>query len=147
MPKSKTCLPDINVWVALAAERHEHHSLARRWFASLGSSTAVFCRVTQMGFLRLISHPKVMGEDAVGRREAWKIYEALLRDHRVLFAFEPSEIEKIWKQYSTSRLPGAQLWTGAYLAAFAKVRSWELVTMDRDFHRWKSDGLDLTLLG
>jgi len=30
-----TYLPDVNVWIALAAERHTHHWVARRWFRNL----------------------------------------------------------------------------------------------------------------
>jgi len=52
MPTSKITLPDINVWVALASDRHFHHGLARDWFATVGETGAAFCRVTQMGFLR-----------------------------------------------------------------------------------------------
>ena len=26
-------LPDVNVWIAIAADRHVHHDLARQWFA------------------------------------------------------------------------------------------------------------------
>jgi hypothetical protein len=30
-----TYLPDVNVWIALAAERHTHHRTARHWFSNL----------------------------------------------------------------------------------------------------------------
>jgi hypothetical protein len=33
-------LPDVNVWIALVANRHEHHATARRWFES---ATQVAC--------------------------------------------------------------------------------------------------------
>ena len=146
MPKSKICLPDVNVWLALALDRHVHYPSASEWFASIGRDSAAFCRVTQMGFLRLLSNPKVMAEDVVSRRDAWKLYESLMRDRRVFFAPERPEIEEVWKRHSTSRLPGAQLWTDAYLAAFAQVRSWTLVSFDTDFRRWRSQELQVTLL-
>jgi hypothetical protein len=65
MPRSKTCLTDANVWLALAAERHQHHAAARDWFLALGEEQAAFCRVTQMSFLRLLTNRTVMGEDVV----------------------------------------------------------------------------------
>jgi predicted nucleic acid-binding protein len=47
-----TCLADVNVWIALAAEHHFHHPAARRWFQALRGEKFAFCRITQMGFLR-----------------------------------------------------------------------------------------------
>jgi predicted nucleic acid-binding protein len=55
-----TCLPDVNVWIAIAAD--EHHATAGQWFDTV-SVPVCFCRVTQMAFLRLLTNPKVMGED------------------------------------------------------------------------------------
>ena len=68
MPKSKICLPDINVWIALASDRHLHHAPAIEWFLSLERSSAAFCRVTQMGFLRLISNPKYLRSEILAKR-------------------------------------------------------------------------------
>ena len=57
-------LPDVNVWIAIAADRHVHHDFARQWFDS-AVAPVCFCRVTQMAFLRLLTNPKVMGEDSL----------------------------------------------------------------------------------
>ena len=146
MPKSKICLPDINVWIALASDRHLHHAPATEWFLSLERGSAAFCRVTQMGFLRLISNPKVMAEDTVSQQDAWRIYEKLSRDHRALYSPEQPELEKTWKQYSLSTLSGINLWTDAYLAALAKVRSWRLVSFDKGFQRLKASEFETTIL-
>ncbi len=51
-----TYLPDINVWIALAAEKHIHHPAARYWFANLHDERLTFCRLTQLGFLRLLTY-------------------------------------------------------------------------------------------
>ncbi len=71
------CLPDVNVWIAIAADRHEHHATARQWFDSV-SAPVCFCRVTQMAFLRLLTNPKVMGEDILRPVEAIGIYRQLI---------------------------------------------------------------------
>ena len=63
------CLPDVNVWIAAASDRHEHHVAARQWFDS-ASGSVCFCRFTQMAFLRLLTNPKVMGEDILSPAEA-----------------------------------------------------------------------------
>ena len=51
-----TYLPDVNVWIALAAERHTLHRAARHWFSKLQDEKLAFCRLTQLGFLRLLTN-------------------------------------------------------------------------------------------
>jgi predicted nucleic acid-binding protein len=51
-------LPDINLWLALAFESHVHHAAAKGWFEGLTSERCSFCRLTQQGFLRLVTNPK-----------------------------------------------------------------------------------------
>ena len=63
------CLPDVNVWIAAVSDRHEHHAAARHWFDS-ASAPICFFRVTQMAFLRLLTNPKVMGEDILRDRKS-----------------------------------------------------------------------------
>ena len=41
-----TYLPDVNVWIALATDKHVHHSTARSWFATLQDEKLAFCRIT-----------------------------------------------------------------------------------------------------
>jgi predicted nucleic acid-binding protein len=49
-------LPDVNIWIALAAEDHVHHVPARDWFAAQPAASVAFCRITQMGLLRLLTN-------------------------------------------------------------------------------------------
>ena len=56
-----TCLPDVNVWIAIAAD--EHHATAGQWFDTV-SVPVCFCRITQMLFLRLLTNAKVTGRAA-----------------------------------------------------------------------------------
>lgn len=62
LPADVVCLPDVNVWAAAVADRHEDRATARQWFDSASAPICV-CRVTQMAFLRLLTNPKVMNED------------------------------------------------------------------------------------
>jgi len=55
-------LPDINVWLALAFASHKHHPAAAAWFQGVQSGESAFCRLTQQGFLRLATTPKVLAE-------------------------------------------------------------------------------------
>ena len=145
MQKSKTSLPDINVWLALVSERHVHHRKAREWFLELPPQCAAFCRVTQMGFLRLLTNSRVMREDTLNQKQAWEVYERLRRNSRVFFTDEPIELEDNWKRLTRAAFPGQGRWTDAYLAAFALGHGLLLVSFDRDFG--KMTGLQVTLLG
>jgi toxin-antitoxin system PIN domain toxin len=131
----KTCLPDINVWVALASDRHVHHGAAKNWFDGITPREAAFCRITQMGFLRLVTNRHVMGADVVAQREAWRIYQELSRDGRVVFFHEPSGIESEWRRLTQSNSASTNSWNDAYLAAFASIRDLKVVSFDRGFAR------------
>ena len=58
-------LVDINVWLALTWDSHPQHVSASRWYTSLnrsGDSTLLFCRLTMLGLLRLLTNRAVMGD-------------------------------------------------------------------------------------
>ena len=145
MPKSKICLPDVNVWIAFAWQGHIHHEIVKPWFAALEYGQAAFCRVTQMGFLRLLTNARVMGREVLSQRNAWKIYDELARDRRVTFATESGDVEPVWKRYTQARFTGTNIWTDAYLAALASVQGMRLVTLDRGMGR--IDELEPLILG
>jgi predicted nucleic acid-binding protein len=63
--KKTWLLPDVNVWVALTFDSHPHHPSAKTWFDGLTDEPLFFCRMTQQGFLRLASNPKVAGTHAL----------------------------------------------------------------------------------
>jgi hypothetical protein len=139
-----TCLPDVNVWVALAVAEHVHHRAAKAWFDAAQHDSISFCRVTQMGFLRLLTNPRVMAEDALTPARAWSALDGFYEDSRILFAAEPAGLEGAWRALTKPRPAGANYWTDAYLAAFASAAGHALVTFDRDFRRF--DELNLRLL-
>ena len=125
-----TYLPDVNVWIALAAERHTHHRVARHWFGNLPDEKLTFCRVTQLGFLRLLANRHVMQEEVMSPDEAWQAYGALRLDRRVGFALEPNELPETWQAFTAGPRTSPNLWTDAYLCAFAHAAQLTLVTFD-----------------
>ena len=127
-------LPDLNVWLAAAWCNHADHEVARDWFQEQHGPLG-FCRVTQMGFLRLISNPAVLREDALTRREAWEVYQKLLTDPRIEWLPEPQGIETMWIQISKKPDRAHKLWTDDYLAAFAFLTGATLTTFDRAMSR------------
>ena len=129
----KPCLVDVNVWIALAYDLHVHHAVARKWFDGVGPEQALFCRLTQLGFLRLLTNRKVMGDDTLHQLEGWKTYDRTLRDSRVVFVGEPPRLEPELRRLSKSSLQSTNLWTDAYLAAFASTSGIMVATFDKGF--------------
>jgi toxin-antitoxin system PIN domain toxin len=137
-------LPDVNVWVAMAAGGHVHHVPARDWFSAQPDASVALCRVTQMGLLRLLTNRSVMGQAPRTVGQAWEVFSQLRRDRRLLFLTEPDGVEPVWCEFMLQLGVGASSWTDAYLAAFARTHACMLVTFDNGFARWA--GLDLKLL-
>ncbi len=73
-------LPDINFWLALAFQSHEHHASAKAWMQSAAEQSCCFCRLTKQGFLRLATNRKIFPLKAVSMRDAWGVYDGLLSD-------------------------------------------------------------------
>lgn len=92
----------------------------------------LFCRVTQMGLLRLLSNPAIMGEDAIDRSAAWRVFDQLWADERVLWADEPDDLDAVWRAISARDDMSHKLWTDDYLAAFAQTSGATLATLDRE---------------
>jgi toxin-antitoxin system PIN domain toxin len=128
-------LIDINVWVALTWTQHPHSGVAHRWFQNLGKrgSRLLFCRITQLGLLRLLTNSKVMGDSVVTIHAAWALYDRWLEDPRVEFTAEPRGIELTLRQttapYALQSATKAVL--DSYLIAFAEQEGSSLVTLDK----------------
>jgi hypothetical protein len=133
----RSYFPDVNVWIALAYQGHRNHDSANSWFVGLNGATVYFCRFTQLGLLRLLTHPTVMREDVRNQAEAWHAYDAFLQDERVSFQteVEPQQIASALRTLTASRRSSPQQWPDAYLAAFARVAGFTLVTFDRGLRR------------
>jgi hypothetical protein len=129
----KSYFPDINVWLALAYRGHQHHATAAAWFDRVEAEQAVFCRFTQLGFLRLLTHPAVMRDEAKTQQEAWKAYDQLSTDARVTFyaETEPERVEAELRALTATSGFAPQQWPDAYLAAFARAANLTLVTLDK----------------
>ena len=72
------------------------------WFDSVDVRTALWCRVTQQGFLRLASNPSVFGAEALTLRDAWSCYDALRGDERTGFVAEAAGLERLWREHTSS---------------------------------------------
>jgi uncharacterized protein len=61
----KPYLLDVNVLIALAWPNHIHHPPALNWFLAKGFRAFRTCPITQVGFIRISSHPAFTKELAV----------------------------------------------------------------------------------
>jgi toxin-antitoxin system PIN domain toxin len=128
--------PDVNVWIALAIAEHVHHKAAQAWLDS-SQGPVIFCRVTQMGLLRILTNRHALGSDTLSAALAWGAFDAFLRNNRISMSEEPSELEHHWRLATNHERPGSNWWTDAYLAAFASAAGFTLVTFDAQLARRK----------
>jgi hypothetical protein len=123
--------PDVNDWLAFVYERHIHHRQAFAWFTFLtDNDRACFSRFTQISLLRLLTTDAVMRNEAMSQRQAWSVYDNLIKDGRAMLMDEPAKIERDFRLLTQSPHPSPKEWADAYIAAFATAANMALVTFD-----------------
>jgi len=132
-----SCLPDINVWLALVVERHVFSRRAAAWWNQDQSDAVGFCRFTQLGLLRHFTNTATMKGSPLTNLAAWEIFETLQADARVRFFPESPALDGFFKTYSDVKQAATNLWGDAYLAAYAAVNG-TLVTFDKGFPNTRS---------
>ncbi len=126
--------PDVNVWIALADATHRHREAAWTWLSLLpAGARLVFCRYTQLGLLRLLTNPSVMGDEVLTLEQAWSVYDDLLMDPRVAFRPESPALDSEFRAATSSvAQQNADKAIGdLYLLAFAISSGSTLVTFDQ----------------
>jgi toxin-antitoxin system PIN domain toxin len=121
--------PDVNVWVVLAI-KHLHQKLALDWWQQERGAIG-FCRLTQIGLLRLLTTSAVMDGKPFTMTQAWNGYDVFAGDERVEFVAEPPAVERAFRGLSSSAHASPKLWADAYLTAFANECGGSIVTFDR----------------
>ena len=140
MPSSAPrVLADVNVWLATIVEQHPHHAAAVSWWRDeiLPARGAVcFCRLSQLGLLRLLTNETVMGASRRTTEQAWRDYEQLVAQRAVEYIDEPGGLATLLRSHTSGQERSPSLWTDAYLAALAQAADVELATFDRGFRRF-----------
>lgn len=118
-------LLDVNALVALAWDSHVHHARMREWFARHASDGWATCPVTESGFVRVSSNPKVL-PSPIGVEAAREVLAALRAsgDHR--FVADDVSIT----DPDVPALTGHRQVTDAQLLTLARRRGVRLVTFD-----------------
>jgi toxin-antitoxin system PIN domain toxin len=124
--------PDVNVWVALNFEKHEHHAKAKRWYEAVPpDASIVFCRQTQLGLFRILTTAAVMGQEVLPQSQCWLIYDQWISTGQMAWADEPSTLEVELRALTGGSTSSPKAWMDAYLAAFTEAAGLALVTFDR----------------
>jgi toxin-antitoxin system PIN domain toxin len=137
-------LADVNVVFPLLVSRHQHRDAALKWFDSLAAGEVVLSRLTRLGALRLLCTAQVMGPDVLQPGAALEAMEMLETDERMVLLHEPDGLDAALKTLVAARATTPNLWSDAYLAAFATVAGLKLVSFDRGFSKFI--GFDFLLL-
>lgn len=130
-------LPDLNVWLALASPAHGHHHQAARYWEQQAAQQVVFCDVTAIGLVRLVSQAKVMGPAVKTPAEASQLLQAFCTQPGVAMARPQSGAWDVFHAFLRHGELPSRLCTDAYLAALAVANGWRLVSFDNDFGRFE----------
>jgi toxin-antitoxin system PIN domain toxin len=124
--------PDLNVWMALSLQSHSHNTQAWSWYRSLrGDEELAFCRMTQIGLLRLLTTERAVGKDTLTQMQAWAVFDGWIKRGGTTYLDEPYGLEIEFCFYSDRKTPSPKEWADSYLVAFAAAASLPLVTFDR----------------
>jgi len=116
--------------MALAAPEHPHNKLAKRWW-QLHEGPIAFVRLSQLGFLRLMTTAAAMDGKPLTIDEAWQVYDRLFDDDRVVFVPETSEVERSFREKAVGRTASPKVWADAWMMAMAHAAGGVLVTFDK----------------
>jgi predicted nucleic acid-binding protein len=85
------------------------------------------------------------GAFAQSQQDAWRSYDKLAGDPRVVFLEEPAGVAAAFRSFTQADTPAHAVWTDAYLAALALTAPAQLVTFDQGFGQFA--GPDVLVLG
>jgi toxin-antitoxin system PIN domain toxin len=129
---TSSIFPDLNVWIALTLDTHQHHEVAWRWYVTLPDTVdLVFCRFTQIGFLRLLTSRAVTGDGVLTQGQAWAAYDRWILEGDCVFAEEPLAVEVEFRALANATRSSPKEWADSYLAAFAAASAMDLITLDK----------------
>jgi len=128
--------PDLNVWLALASPTHEHHHQAARYWEQQAAQQVVFCDVTAIGLVRLVSQAKVMGPEVKSPAEASQLLQAFCAQPGVAMGCPQTSGWDVFHAFLRQGDVPPRLCTDAYLASLAVANGWRLVSFDNDFGRF-----------
>ncbi len=143
---TRASLVDVNVLLPVLLPQHPAHRAAHDWLMQRPSG-ALTCWSwpTQLGVVRLLSQPRVMGRAALAPVAALQTWAALVDATGLQqAAHPPPEHAQHLRELAAGRAVSPNFWTDAWLAALALSLDCEMVSFDRGFQSFA--GLRLKLL-
>ena len=123
-----TYLLDVNVLVALAWPRHVHHLPATQWFTQAHREGWATTPITEAGFVRVSSNPRVF-PDGVSPGQAAALLAEFPGVAGHVFWNDTTRLANFTPQFS-QYVHGSGSVTDAHLACIALVNDASLVTFD-----------------
>ena len=96
----------MNVWLALATPEHVHAAIAQRWWEQ-ENGTIAFCRLTQPGFLRLMTTAAAMDGRPLTIAETWRVYDRFF-DYIDRLDLRTPDVEKRFREMAVGTIRFAQ---------------------------------------
>lgn len=124
----KTYLFDVDVLIAWLWPRHEAHKLVGTWFLAKGAKSWATCPITQNGFIRVLSNPKISGS-LITPGEAHRVLEKNLELQGHHFWPIDASYGEVTSSIK-SKIYGHKQIADAYLLGLAIKNEGILVTLD-----------------
>jgi hypothetical protein len=125
MRTDTVALLDVNALVALAWDSHVHHAAIRTWFRDKGGSGWATCPITELGFVRVSSNPKVL-PSSISPAAALGVLTALRAAGR--HRFVPNDVSVVAADFP--HISGHRQLTDALLLTLVRRSGMRLVTFD-----------------
>lgn len=123
-------LLDLNLLLALAWPNHQFHLRATEWFSAERRGPWSTCAITEVGFVRLSSHPAFTAH-AVTPGEAVLLLARMTEDAEHVYAGEsPRFVDRVFDAI-VPRIAGHRQVTDSHLVGLAVRHDLRLVTFDR----------------
>ena len=121
-------LLDVNLLIALAWPQHVHHARAHVWFERVGRQAWASCPLTQLGFVRISSNPKIIA-NAVSPRAATGVLTQMVSLPGHTFWTDDLPVHGLAAMAGTALIGHRQV-TDAYLIELARHHGGVLATLD-----------------
>jgi toxin-antitoxin system PIN domain toxin len=118
-------LLDVNALVALAWDSHVHHAAVRSWMATNRSNGWATCPLTESGFVRVSSNPKVL-PSSIGVEAARSVLDSLRASEGHRFLIDDVSL----CDADVPKVHGHRQVSDAHLLALARRHRVRLVTFD-----------------
>jgi toxin-antitoxin system PIN domain toxin len=145
------CLVDSNIWVAVTFAAHPQHRAALEFIASASvDAPLLWCRQTQLSFLRLISTPAIHRSYYVPQltnADAFAVLDDLTAlPSSLVVSDEPPGAVTRFRRLAHSVKSAPKVYMDAYLAAWAIAADVTLATLDDGFAAFRPHGLKLRIV-